>query len=297
VSLIFNLPEDETFAYELARGLNGQQGTLKWHEFPDGETSVRVMTPIKTQDVYFVTNLHHPNEKIIKLIFAAEALRAVGAKSITLIAPYLAYMRLDEIKSPGEGLTSRYFAQFISHYYDRLITIDPHLHRYRNLADLYTIKADVVHAAPAIANWVWRHVDKPLIIGPDEESEQWIKEIAREAKLPYLIFKKKRYGDNTVSISAPLMAEYRDHTPVMIDDIISTGSTMIQGVKALQSSGMKKPICIGVHAVFAEGAKENLLAAGAADIVTCNTIAHSTNAIDLSPLIVGMLQQEDKFEE
>ncbi len=290
MTLLFNLPEDESFAYELARGLGWQQGTLEWHTFPDREISIRVLSAITTTDVYFLTNLRHPNEKIIKLIFVADALRSMGAKNITLIAPYLCYMRLDEVTKPGEGLTSKYFAQFISHYYDRLITVDPHLHRVRKLDKLYPIKTDVVHAAPVVANWLWRNVEKPLIIGPDEESEQWIKVIAHEAKVPFMIFKKKRYGDNTVSISAPLMSEYRDHTPVLIDDIISSGSTMIQGVKVLQSSNMKKPVCIGVHAVFAEGAKEDLLAAGAGKIVTCNTIPHSTNEIDLVPLFVNLLQ-------
>ncbi len=290
MTLLFNLPEDESFAYELARGLGWQQGTLEWHTFPDREISVRVLTAITSSDVYFLTNLRHPNEKIIKLIFVADALRAVGAKTVTIIAPYLCYMRLDEVTKPGEGLTSKYFAQFISHYYDRIITVDPHLHRVRKLENLYPIQTQVIHAAPVVANWVWRNVEKPLIIGPDEESEQWIKVIAHEAKLPFIVFKKKRYGDNTVSISAPLMSEYRDHTPVLIDDIISTGSTMIQGIKALQSSGMKKPICVGIHAVFAEGAKDDLVAAGAEKIVTSNTIPHATNAIDLIPLFVDSLQ-------
>jgi ribose-phosphate pyrophosphokinase len=290
MSLIFNLPEDEQFAHSMAQALSWQQGTIKFHEFPDGEISIRIMSEVKQPDVFLVANLHKPNDKLIKLIFFVEAIKAAGAKNVTLIAPYLAYMRLDEITKPGEGLTSKYFAHIISHYFDRLITIDPHLHRYRSLSDIYLIPSDVVPAAPAIANWVWRNVENPLLIGPDEESEQWIKVIAHEAKLPYIIFKKKRYGDNTVSISAPLMAEYRQHNPVMIDDIISTASTMIQGVKALHASSMKKPICIGVHAVFAEGAKDSLMAAGAADIVTCNTIPHSTNAIDLSHLIVDFLQ-------
>lgn len=289
MALLFNLPEDEPFTYSLAIGLEWKQCVIKFHEFPDGEISIRVMSEVKGEDIFFVASLHRPNEKLIKLIFFAETARANGAKSVTLIAPYLSYMRLDEVTRPGEGLTSRYFAQLLSNYFDGLITIDPHLHRYRTLDDIYAIKTHVVHAAPAIGNWVWRNVENPLIIGPDEESEQWVKVIAREANLPYIIFKKKRYGDNTVSVSAPLMAEYREHTPVMVDDIISTGSTMIQGVKALLASRMKNPICVGIHAVFAEGAKSDLLAAGAANIVTCNTIPHATNAIDVSGLLIPIL--------
>lgn len=292
MTLLFNFTEDEKLAFDLAHGLSWQQGTVKVHEFPDGEISLRIMSAIKSPNVFLLANLHQPNEKLIKLIFFAETVRDAGAKTVTLIAPYLSYMRLDEVSRPGEGLTSRYFAQLLSQYFDRLITVDPHLHRYRSLADIYTLNAEVVHAAPLIANWVWRHVDNPLIIGPDEESEQWIKVIAREAKIPFVVFKKKRYGDETVSISAPLMAEYRDHMPVLIDDIISTASTMIQGVKVLQSSGMKKPICIGIHPVFAKGAEENLLAAGAEKIVSVNTIPHHTNEIDISPAIITLLQSQ-----
>jgi ribose-phosphate pyrophosphokinase len=291
MTVLFHFLDYEAFAFELVKGLGWKQGELKFHQFPDSEISIRLMSAIKNPDVYLLTNLHHPNEKLIKLIFFSETARAAGAKKLTLIAPYLSYMRLDEVTRPGEGLTSLYFAQLISRYFDRIITVDPHLHRYRSLDQLYPIKTDVVHSAPIVANWVWRNVENPLIIGPDEESEQWIKQIAHEAKVPYVIFKKKRYGDNTVSISAPLMSEYRDHIPVMIDDIISTASTMIQGIKVLQSSGMKKPVCVGIHAVFAEGAKQNLLDAGAAQIVSSNTIPHSTNAIDLCPLMIDLLQR------
>lgn len=290
MTLLFHFPEDEQLAYHVAHGLSWQTGEMKFHEFPDGEISLRILSAIKNPDVYLLANLHHPNEKLIKLIFFAETARAAGAKNLTLIAPYLSYMRLDQVSRPGEGLTSRYFAVLIGRYFDRLITVDPHLHRYRHLDELYPIKADVVHAAPAIANWVWRNVKEPLLIGPDEESEQWIKIVSRLAEVPYVIFKKKRYGDNTVSISAPLMAEYHTHTPVMVDDIISSAATMIQGVKVLKSSGMKKPICIGVHPVFAPGAEANLREAGVEGIVSCNTIPHHTNAIDLSPQIIELLK-------
>lgn len=290
--IVFHLEEDEKFAHEFANALHWKQGVVEFHSFPDGECSVQLQSRVKEADIYLVANLHHPNEKLIKLIFFAETVRANGANRLILIAPYLAYLRLDEIRQTGQGLTSRYFARVISEYFDRIITIDPHLHRYRNLSEIYMIASLVVAAAPAIANWIWRHVENPLIIGPDEESEQWIKAIAHEANLPYVIFKKKRYSDLEVSISAPLMKEYRERTPVMVDDIISTASTMIQGIKVLTSSGMQHPICIGVHAIFAEGALTRLEQAGAVKIVTCNTVPHATNAIDVSHLISEQIEKE-----
>lgn len=290
--VVFHLEEDAQFAYDFAQKLHLKQGVVDFHRFPDGEISVQLQSRVKEADVYLVANLHHPNEKLIKLIFFAQTARANGANRLILIAPYLAYLRLDEIRTTGQGLTSRYFAKVISDYFDRIITIDPHLHRYRDLSQIYLISSLVVHAAPAIANWIWRHVENALIVGPDEESEQWIKQIAHQANLPYVIFKKKRYSDLEVSISAPLMKEYRERMPVMVDDIISTASTMIQGIKVLNSSGMQHPICVGVHAIFAEGALTRLEEAGAVQIVTCNTVPHHTNAIDVSHLIVEALEEE-----
>ena len=201
------------------------------------------------------------------------------------MAPYLAYMRQDIRFNPGEAVTSDYFGELISGFADGLVTMDPHLHRKHSLREVYGISSTVVHAAISISMWIKENVKKPVLVGPDEESEQWVSEVAEKAGAPFIILTKKRHGDTDVEISVPQMKRYKDHTPVLVDDIISTARTMMGTVKHLLNSGMAAPICIGVHPIFAGQAYQDLKEAGAARVLSCNTIPHESNVIDISEVL------------
>lgn len=192
-------------------------------------------------------------------------------------------MRQDKIFNPGEGVTSEYFGKLISGFADSLITVDPHLHR-RDSLKVYRIPAEVVHAANAISNWIKENIEKPVLVGPDSESEQWVSKVAADAGAPFIVLEKTRHGDRDVEVSIPQVDAYKNHTPVLVDDIISTARTMIETIEHLKKAGMKSPVCIGVHAVFAESAYIDLEITGA-EVFTCNTILHESNKIDLSNLL------------
>jgi ribose-phosphate pyrophosphokinase len=266
-------------------------GELILHTFPDKETVIEFKTLIKNREIIFIDSLNNPNEKILPLIFAAQTARDLGATKITLIAPYLAYMRQDKVFEIGQGITSTYFAKILSTYFDRLITVDPHLHRWHALSDIYTIPATAVHANALIANWIQQHVERPILIGPDAESEQWVKAIATEAKAPFVILEKTRKGDRNIEVSIPQIEHYQSHIPVLVDDIISTGVTLMGTINHLKTLQMKPPVCIGVHAVFSDNAYEDLLQTGIASLITCNTIPHPSNAINVYEVITKALYQ------
>lgn len=263
-------------------------GSFILRDFPDGETYIKINSKIKDREVIILVSLDHPNPKILPLIFTAQTIKVLGAKRIGLVAPYLPYMRQDKQFHPGEGLTSNYFAALISQFFDWVVTIDPHLHRRKSLSEIYKIPATVLHASDPVVNWVRANVTDPFIIGPDKESEQWVSDIAKKVNAPYIVLEKIRKGDRVVEISLPSIDLYHDRTPVLMDDIISTGKTMIATIAHLKNAKTKPPICIGVHGIFAENAYEELLNAGA-NIITCNTINHESNKIDISPLITDFL--------
>jgi ribose-phosphate pyrophosphokinase len=196
-------------------------------------------------------------------------------------------MRQDRQFHPGEALSSRYFAELVASYFDWLVTVDPHLHRRHSLAEIYSIPARAVTAAPLLSAYVRAHVSNPTLIGPDAESEQWVAAVAAGAGAPHLILEKQRRGDRDVRVSVPDAEALRGRTPVLVDDIIATGHTMIETIKHLRESGLSAPVCLGIHAVFADGALAELRAAGAARIVTTNSIAHETNEIDVSSIIAA----------
>jgi ribose-phosphate pyrophosphokinase len=244
------------------------------------------MSDCTNREAIIIANLHKPNDKFLPLSFLCDALRRQGAIKITLVAPYLPYMRQDKQFHEGESISSRVFAKMLSATVDKLITIDPHLHRYKSLDEIYSIDTVTLSAMPAVAQWIRTNIANPLIIGPDSESEQWAKATALNIGCDYLVLEKHRHGDRDVDIDMPdiyRLSDHRlsDHTPVLVDDIISTGRTMIETAGHLQEMGLKKPVCIGVHGVFAQADYHKLCAAYIERVVTCDTVVHESNGISL----------------
>jgi ribose-phosphate pyrophosphokinase len=270
----------------VASAIAGDDAKTTIRRFPDGETYVRLDTEVRDRQVVMVADLAVPDEKIVPLLWTAAAARDLGATRIGLVAPYLPYMRQDARFQPGEGITSRYFARVLSSHVDWLVTVDPHLHRYRSLDELYAIPSRVRSAAPLLARWIERNVREPLLIGPDAESEQWVRVVADAVGAPSVVLTKTRVGDREVRVSLPDVAPWRGRTPVLIDDVISTGGTMIETVHAVLKAGMTGPVCVVVHGIFDGSAHEDLIAAGCRRVVTCNTVPHPTNAIDVADLLV-----------
>jgi ribose-phosphate pyrophosphokinase len=284
--IIFSMPGNELLSDAILKGLGAECGNFAQRQFPDGETYIRILSNVEEKEVIVVCTLHEPNPKLLPLLFICNLLKDLKAKSICLVIPYLAYMRQDKQFNPGEAITSDYFAKLISSFADRIITIDPHLHRRSSMNEIYSIPCNVLHSAKLISSWIKNNIQKPLLIGPDSESEQWVSEVAKDAGAPYIVLEKLRRGDNEVEVSIPQTEKYKDHTPVLVDDIISTAHTMIKTIEHLKNANMKPAVCIGVHAVFANLAYDNLIKAGAKEVISCNTIFHSTNKIDVSEIII-----------
>lgn len=290
-TIVFSLPGHEALGARLADALKAPEGALLQRQFPDGETYVRGETPCEGVDVVLAANLFQPNAQFLPLVFSVRALRGLGAGRVFLVSPYLPYMRQDARFQPGEVVTSRIFAKLLSDIVDGLVTVDPHLHRYTTLGEIYSVPTRVGHAAAAVAGWIRDNIEQAVIVGPDSESEQWVSEVADMACVPSIVLTKTRHGDRNVSIEVPPFAEWREHTPVLVDDIISTARTMMETIGHLTKAGYAAPICIGVHAVFAGDAYEALQDAGADKIISANSIPHSSNEIDLTALLVDGLRE------
>lgn len=285
--VVFNLDSDPDLGSRLRRALKADAGELEQRHFPDGESYLRVHTPVQNRDCVIFCNLFQPDSRILRLLFLADTLRELGARRIGLITPYLPYMRQDKRFHPGECVSSRPFARLLSAAFDLLVTVDPHLHRYHSLEEIYSLESQVVPAAPMIARWIREHVARPLLIGPDSESEQWVRQVAELAEAPWQILTKERRGDYQVEVSLPQVERWQQHTPVLVDDIISSGQTMLETLHHLQAAGLPRASIIAVHGLFAGDAWERLSAI--ADVVTCEAVPHPSNGISLSaPLAEAM---------
>ncbi len=283
--ILFTIPGNEVLANSLIKLLHAEPGEAIIRHFPDGETYVKVISNVYEKEAIIVCSLHQPDDKILPLYFLAKTLKEFRASPVTLIAPYLAYMRQDKRFTDGECISSELFAKLLSSFIDKLITIDPHLHRRTSLDEIYSIHTSVLHASHLVSKWIDENIQQPVIIGPDSESEQWVSKVAADANAPYIVLEKIRKGDRNVKISVPHIEKFKEHTPVLVDDIISTAHTMIETTGHLKKAGMKPPVCIGIHGVFAEKGYEKLIKAGAEKVVTCNTIIHPSNEIFTDELL------------
>ena len=284
-TILFSLPGNEELTERLASKMDAEVGEATIRNFPDGESYNRILSDVKGKRVVLVCTLHQPDEKLLSLYFLSKTAKSLGAKCTCLLAPYLAYMRQDKVFNEGEGVTSGFFGELVSGFADSITTVDPHLHRISTLDEVYTVPNKVIRAADTIAEWIKENIENPVLIGPDSESEQWVSEVAKNAKAPFTVLQKVRHGDRNVEVSVPDVEKYTNATPILVDDIISTARTMIETVQHLKKAGMKPPICVGIHAVFSGNAYQDLLDSGVEKIVTCNTIPHPTNAIDLSDVM------------
>jgi ribose-phosphate pyrophosphokinase len=288
--IIFSFPGNELLAKAISKKTGIAMGEMIMRDFPDEENYLRILSDVSGQEAVLICSLDHPNQKSLSLFFLAKTVRELGAGKVTLVSPYLAYMRQDKQFLPGEAVTSSFFADLLSNSVDELITIDPHLHRRHAMSEIYSIPCKVLHASKLISEYIRHHVPSALLIGPDSESRQWVEEVAADAGIPFIILNKERLGDREVKVVVTGLQQYKGHTPVLVDDIISTAHTLIETISHLKAAGLNAPVCIGVHPIFAGNAYDELMRSGTREIVTCNTIDHISNKIDISDMIAEVLR-------
>jgi ribose-phosphate pyrophosphokinase len=280
--VLLSFPDDRLLAASVADRIGARVGRLEWRHFPDGESLIAVDEGISGADVVLFASLNDPDRKALPLRFAARTARELGARRVGLVAPYLAYMRQDTRFHPGEAVSANAFAQFLDESMDWLVTADPHLHRIAALGNVFRIPATAVAAAPKLADWIRREVAKPILIGPDSESAQWVADVAHHAHVPYEVLHKTRRGDREVEVSLPDIERLRGYTPVLVDDIVSSGRTLVAALEHLGRLRLPQAVCAVIHPIFAGDAWECLQRAGAGRIVSTDSIAHPSNAITLA---------------
>lgn len=277
----------------LASRLDCDVSIIDLHKFPDGESRIKVGHVTETVLVYI--SLDHPNEKLIDLIFAAHAMREAGAKRLVLVCPYICYMRQDKAFRQGEAVSQKIVGQLLARYFDRIVTVDPHLHRVKSLDAVFEgIETTVLSAMHLIAEKTAsdEKLDGALLVGPDSESRQWLEKASKKMGAPFLIAEKERRGDREVIITLDGVEQASARPVVIIDDVISSGSTIRRCAQLLREAGAGHIDAMTVHALCSRADMNLMKAAGVARIQSCDGVLHETNTISLAPLIAGALESE-----
>lgn len=282
--LILGFPDYEEQAHALAKALDAPLRIVDLHYFPDGESLVKLPAPLP-QRILLVRSLDNPNPKLIELMLCSATARSLGVEHITLVAPYLCYMRQDNAFHPGEAISQQIVGKFIASLCDSLITVDPHLHRIRHLSEVISTRpADVISAAALFSHFICERFDNPLLIGPDSESRQWVSKVAESAQLDYGVASKLRHGDRDVSVELPSL-DLRNRAVIIIDDIASTGNTLATAARKIAACGANTVSALVTHALFTDNAMERLQRADIRDVWSTDSIPHPTNAISLASVL------------
>jgi len=287
------LPSGAGDAGRLASLLGVPLHEIALHRFPDGELRVTVGPAADTTIIY--TSLDQPNDKLIALLFAAEALRRAGAKRLVLLAPYLCYMRQDAAFNPGEAISQKAVGRLIAGIVDRLITVDAHLHRTLEIRAVFPgIEAENLSAMPAIANALRSAKIDPatIMIGPDAESRPWVSDLAHRLGLAHMVAQKTRRGDRSVEIGLPDPKMVAGRPALLVDDIVSSGETLIACAKALTAAGARTVPAVITHALFLPEMTGRFAEAGIRSIRSTSSVPHPTNVIPLDAILADALQQE-----
>jgi len=286
--MLLHFEDEAVFAEQLARAAGLEAMQVARHRFPDGELKLRLPVPLPPSAVV-LRSLHHPNEKLVELVLLADTARALGARHLTLVTPYLAYMRQDAAFHPGETVSQRIIGRLLAERFDAVVTVDPHLHRVAKLADAVPARrAIALSAAPPIGAFYAARNTQPLLLGPDAESEQWVKRAAG-GSLGHAVCTKHREGDNDVRIELPAIPLAGRHV-VLLDDVASTGGTLVECARQAVSAGAARVDAAVTHALLDAAALARLAAAGVAEFVSTDTVPHPSNRIAVAGLIAAALK-------
>lgn len=287
---VHGFAEDAAAVERLASRLAAPHGLIDLHRFPDGEVLPTVpRTGART--VIFYRSLYDANARLVSLLLAADAYRRTGVTRLVLAAPYLCYLRQDAVFQPGQPLSRDVVGRWLGGAFDRVVTVQAHLHRTADLADVFGVPAQSLSIAGELAVLA-AGGERPLVVGPDIESRPLVEDAARRLGTGWMTFDKVRQGDRQVSLTLRSADEVRGKPLLLLDDACSSGGTLELALGLLRQAGALSVDVAVAHALFDAETEARLRAAGARRILSSDSVPHPTNAMELAGVLASALREE-----
>jgi ribose-phosphate pyrophosphokinase len=275
-------------AEDLARQLNTPLVTAEVGAFADGETRVHVAEDVRHADVFIVQPICPPvNDHLMVLALLADAVRAAGAARITGIVPYFGYARQEQRRRPGDPRSAQVVGRLLGCVgLDHLITLDLHAPALESALPMPAtlLRAEEVFL-PRIKSWGIRDL---VVVTPDAGGLKRAQRYALALDAPLAVIAKERpHPDSAFHLQ--VLGQVKDRACLVVDDMASTGRTLVGAADALRQAGAKQVHAIFTHAVMAPGAAERLSAAQFGKVLTSDSIPVSADSflevVSIAPLL------------
>lgn len=275
----------------LAAKLGTKLSRVETNDFPDGESKVRIYDEMRNKSVIVVQSLYPPTDKhLYLLLLIAHKLSEDGA-DVSAAIPYLAYARQDREFLKGEVISLGVVAHlFRSVGIRRMVTVD--IHSAQGLG-LFSIPAYSCSAIPLLAEYISKNRDlnNPIAVSPDFGSSTRVEAFAAVLKSEYVSFKKTRNRETGEIVTEGERLNLGGRDAVIIDDMISTGTSVIKCAQLLKKFGVNKIIAACTHPLMVGGAIDKMKAAGVDELISSNTIPSKYSKVDVAPLLASYFER------
>lgn len=297
--LIVPGPASKELGAAISREIPCKKVDVEHKIFPDGESYLRIAGKVEGEDVVIVQSTYKPQDThVFQLISLSRTARDLGAKRVVAVVPYLAYARQAERYREGEAVTSKIIAEMLEFSgVDLLITVDVHS---EIALKSFRIRTKSLSSVPAVVNYIKnvKGIRDPVVVAPDKEREQHVSLVAERLGTDYIYLTKQRdrlTGKVTTTIDDVSTTKVRGRDALIVDDIISTGDTMLNAINLIRKAGSRDIYAICTHPVLASGALEKLMGSGLKGIAATDTIPSPISVISVASIVASYLSSEKNY--
>ncbi|KAA9002357.1 ribose-phosphate pyrophosphokinase [Paenibacillus spiritus] len=269
---IFSGSSNPKLAADIAQRLGVELGPIKLTRFLSGEIYVHYEESIRNCDVFLVQSLSHPiNELFVELLVMIDAAKRASARTINIIVPYYGYARQERKSAPREPISAKMVADVLTTAgATRVLTIDLHA---AAIQGFFNIPVDHLTALDLISGYLkTKGLRDVVVVSPDAGRASMAEKLASRLDSPFAIMIKKRPAHNE-SVITHVIGDVEGRTPVIIEDLIDTGTTIVNVVEGLLERGANKSIICATHGLFSGQALEKLSHPGIEEVVVTDSIA------------------------